>query len=203
MKMKKNEFLAALSRRLSALPPEEAEKSLSFYAEMIDDRVEDGMTQEEAVAALGSLDEIVASIINQLPLATVVKERVNSSRKKAKSPTLWMILAICGFPIWLPLTLVFVILVLTVYMVAWILIAALVAVLLALVASGVLGIIVGLIRCIGLGVGIGLFTMGVGILCAGLVILGVYPVGWLVRRLVQFTAWFGRKVKELFLRKVA
>ncbi|MBQ5504501.1 MAG: DUF1700 domain-containing protein, partial [Oscillospiraceae bacterium] len=55
--MNKKDFLDELCRRLRTFPPQEAEKTVSFYSEAIDDRVEDGMTEEEAVRELGSLDD--------------------------------------------------------------------------------------------------------------------------------------------------
>lgn len=61
--MKKTEFLRLLRQRLSSLPNDEAEKSAAFYSEAIDDRTEEGMSEEEAVEALGSLDYIVGSIL--------------------------------------------------------------------------------------------------------------------------------------------
>ncbi len=60
--MKKAEFLALLRERLADFSNEDAEKSAAFYSEMIDDRMEEGMTEEEAVAALVNLDDIVRSI---------------------------------------------------------------------------------------------------------------------------------------------
>ena len=180
---------------------EEMEKSLSYYEEMLDDRVEDGMTEEEAVAALGSLDDIVASIVNQLPLSAVVKRRVKSSRDGAKNKTLWMVLAICGFPIWLPLVITFAVLVLVVYVVAWVLIVSLYAVVVALGAAGILGLLVGLIRCVTQGLPVGLFSIGLAVICAGLTMMSVLPMWRLSRRLPTFTVWFGRKIKEMFLDK--
>lgn len=53
--MTKAEFLAALKR---ALPEDEAEQTLAFYNEMIDDRMEDGMSEEEAVAAMGPVSQL-------------------------------------------------------------------------------------------------------------------------------------------------
>ena len=52
--MNKTEFLDALRHALGKLPSYEVEQSIAFYAEMIDDRIEDGMSEQEAVAALGS-----------------------------------------------------------------------------------------------------------------------------------------------------
>ena len=43
--MTKQEFLRELWNRLTELPQEDVEKSLDYYSEMIDDRVEDGLTE--------------------------------------------------------------------------------------------------------------------------------------------------------------
>ena len=56
-------FLKALSQKLSVLPKEEREKSLNFYEEIIDDKIEEVLTVQEAVESLGSIDEIVADIL--------------------------------------------------------------------------------------------------------------------------------------------
>ena len=47
--MRKTEFLERLRAALNALPEEEAKKTIAYYAEMIDDRIEDGMSEEEAI----------------------------------------------------------------------------------------------------------------------------------------------------------
>ena len=50
--MNKTEFVNQLSAGLMGLSQEDIKRSVDFYAEMIDDRIEDGMPEEEAVAAL-------------------------------------------------------------------------------------------------------------------------------------------------------
>ena len=82
--MTRDEFLAALTHRLGYLPYGEVKKTVDFYREAIADRMEDGMTEAEAVAALGSLDEIVREIEMNLPLSTVVKTRVDDARERAR-----------------------------------------------------------------------------------------------------------------------
>ena len=62
--MRKQEFIYQLWKKLSDLPKEEVEERLSFYAEMIDDRMEEGLSEEEAVAAIGSTDEIAGQIVD-------------------------------------------------------------------------------------------------------------------------------------------
>ena len=46
--MRKAEFLRELEKRLQGLPKDEIDSRLAFYSEMIDDRIEDGKTEEEA-----------------------------------------------------------------------------------------------------------------------------------------------------------
>ena len=47
--MNKVEFLEQLRRGLNGLPQEEIEERVTFYSEMIDDRIEEGFSEEEAV----------------------------------------------------------------------------------------------------------------------------------------------------------
>ena len=44
--MTKSAFLAELSGRLTALPQSEIEKSVAYYSEIIDDRIEEGLDEE-------------------------------------------------------------------------------------------------------------------------------------------------------------
>jgi len=53
--MNKQEFIEALYRRLSDLPWQDVEERLNFYGEMIEDHMEEGLSEEEAVASMGSV----------------------------------------------------------------------------------------------------------------------------------------------------
>lgn len=61
--MTRAEFLTQLDHRLSVLSKEEADEYLDYYAEMLADRMEDGMSEEDAVASLESVDTIAARIL--------------------------------------------------------------------------------------------------------------------------------------------
>lgn len=61
--MTRSEFLNALYRRLSGMSREEAEQYLTYYAEMLADRMEEGMTEEEAVASMEDVDAIAQRIL--------------------------------------------------------------------------------------------------------------------------------------------
>ncbi|MBR6725619.1 MAG: DUF1700 domain-containing protein, partial [Clostridia bacterium] len=95
--MNKEQFLIELAAALAGLPEEDIEKSLEYYSEMIDDRTEDGLSEEEAVAALGTIAEIRAQIIKDTPLPKIIKEKV----KPKRSFRGWEIaVIIIGFPLW-------------------------------------------------------------------------------------------------------
>lgn len=65
--MKKQEFLTALWKQLSDMPNDDVERSLDYYSEMIDDRVEAGMSEEDAVAEIGSVEEAAKQIMADAP----------------------------------------------------------------------------------------------------------------------------------------
>ena len=70
--MNKDQFLEELRKKLSGLPQEDIDERLAFYSEMIDDRMEEGITEEDAVAGLGTVDSVVEQIMSEIPL-TVMK----------------------------------------------------------------------------------------------------------------------------------
>lgn len=61
--MTRAQFLNDLYRRLSGLTQEQAEQHLTYYAEMLADRMEEGMSEEEAVASMEPVDVIVQRIL--------------------------------------------------------------------------------------------------------------------------------------------
>ena len=63
--MNKHEFLQKLEALLAGLSTKEKEEQLTFYREMIEDRIEDGLSEEEAVQAIGSAEAIAAQILSE------------------------------------------------------------------------------------------------------------------------------------------
>ena len=49
--MTKNEFLSSLRSKLQGLPPADIDERIGFYSEMIDDRMDEGKSEEEAISA--------------------------------------------------------------------------------------------------------------------------------------------------------
>ena len=56
---------------------------IEFYAEMIDDRMEDGMSEEEAVAAMEDIDRVIAQAKLDRPLPALMLDKVKESHEKA------------------------------------------------------------------------------------------------------------------------
>ena len=98
--MDKIDFLSALENALAGLPADDIDRSIDYYSEMIDDMTENGLSEEEAISSVGSLDEIVNQIITEIPITKLVKERI---KKKRALGTFEIILLILGSPIWLSL----------------------------------------------------------------------------------------------------
>ena len=120
--MIKSQFLSELEHRLGTLPKAEIERAIQFYSEMIDDRKEEGLTEPEAVAALGSLDDIVSEVLAGAASGQPVEYR----RKKPNSHVvllilgspLWFVMIVLGICVWFILILALWILVLAGWIVA-------------------------------------------------------------------------------------
>ena len=64
--MNKQEYLASLRAALACLPESEIEESVAFYTEMIDDRVADGLTEEEAEAEITGIEDEIKARMTEL-----------------------------------------------------------------------------------------------------------------------------------------
>ena len=115
--MKKEEFLTKLRSQLVGLPESDVEERIEFYSEAIDDRIEEGQTEEEAVRAVGGVDEAVTKIAEETPMSKLVIESIN---KRKRMSGLEIVLLILGFPLWFPLLLTAFILCFVFYLLIWV-----------------------------------------------------------------------------------
>lgn len=77
--MTRREFLNNLYRRLGNLSREQAEQHLTYYAEMLADRMEEGMSEEEAVASMEDVDTIAQRILQDEGVPPVYPDPAPSS----------------------------------------------------------------------------------------------------------------------------
>ena len=145
--MTKQSFLDQLRSGLSPLPKEAREEYLSFYTEMLDDRMEEGMEEEQAVQELGTVEEILSRIYTEVPLSALVKEKITPKRRLKPLEIVFLIL---GSPIWLSLLLAALAVLLSLAVCIWSIVisvwsvfAATVACSFAFLASGVIFVLQG------------------------------------------------------------
>jgi len=182
--MTKNEFLDSLMQKLEGLPAEDMDRSLQYYREMIDDRIDCGASEEEAVAAMGSVEEIAAQIIAETPLPPAV---IGEEKKKRRLTPMEIVLLVLGFPLWFSLLAAAVAVVASVIISFWAVVVSLYAVVLALGISAIACLISMLILFFS---GKGLLAAafcGVSLVCIGLGILLLLGTGYTVKGLVWLT----------------
>ena len=196
--MTRLEFLAALRERLCGLPEEDISRICDYYSEIIDDRVEDGTDEQEAVAALGTVEEIVAEVLGETPLPRLIKERVRPRRELRG----WEIaLIVVGSPLWVSLLIAAAAIVLSVYIVLWAVVISLYSIVAALGVCAVAGAVGLVFPAARDGAAAGLVSAGGGLICAGLAILALLGCN----RAAKGIALLGRKlllaIKFSFVRR--
>ncbi|MBQ3870502.1 MAG: DUF1700 domain-containing protein [Clostridia bacterium] len=193
--MNKEEFLNELRKGLSHLPEQDADERVAFYSEMIDDRIEEGATEEEAVAASGSVEDIVLS---ETPLTKIVAEKIKPKRRLKG----WEIaLIILGFPLWLPLLIAAFAVILSLYIVIWSLIISLWAVEAALLVCAVAGLIGAVVFAINGNVPVAVASAGLCLLSAGLAIFMFYCCFYASKGILKLTKKALLGVKRSFTGK--
>lgn len=114
--MNKNTFFETLKVKLAGIPEKELQQAIDYYDEIISDKVEDGISEQDAIESLGSIDEIVKSILSDIPIKKLVKEKFGLKRKLK---TWEIVLLSLTSIIWVPLLIVFMAIILTLYICLW------------------------------------------------------------------------------------
>lgn len=209
--MNKADFLAALEKQLKKLKKSDRKRFLEYYREIIEDTVEDGCTEEEAIRRIGTPEEVAREILIE---QTDHLEESASASKKAVTITLLVI----GSPLWATVLLLLVglglsaaliaaslalaggFLVFAVYLILWCIpfmtgSCSIAALILA---------VISLIGAIPIGIGtlpLGVVQFGVGIGMIGIFILTALVTVKLGKLFANATVSFTRWLKNLFRRK--
>ena len=196
--MNKSEFLAELREGLAGLPQDDVEKRIAFYGEMIDDRMEEGITEDDAVGMFGGVDAIVSQTVADIPLAKLVKEKITPKRRLKA----WEIVLIClGFPLWFPLLIAACAVAFSLYVVAWSLIISLWAIEVSFVASAVACLAAGTANIIRGNTLFGVTLIGAAVFLAGLSILMFFGCIALSKGIIRLTKKATVGIKSLFIKK--
>lgn len=196
--MNKLDFLFELEKRLQALPDQEKKQALEYYFEIIDDRMDCGMTEEEAVAACGNVDEIAKQIIMDTPLTKLVKQK-NKSRRRMQA---WeIVLLILGFPIWFSLGVAVFCVLLAISICLW---AVVLCVFVCSITCGACAFALSVAAIVSVVTGNylpGLFLLGCSMICTGLTILFFLLGKYCGKGVVGLHKLTFRGIKRCFIRK--
>lgn len=192
--MNKADFLERLATALKSLPPSEIKKSLAYYSEIIDDRIEEGMSEEEAVSGLGSIEEISREVmLDATPLPELIRTRVIPNGPASMSD---VVLLILGSPLFILLSaLIFVF-----YMCVWLVIITLFLTQFSFGLTGVAAIIASVVD-FSSNISIRLLMVCSGLVCLGIGIFTYSPIKKGSKKIIRLTTWFLRNIKLLFIQK--
>ena len=174
--MNKKQFCTLLENELRIyLSSEEVYKTLNFFKEMIDDRVDEGLSEEQAVSQLGNIDDIVGQILDEHNIGKKQTKLVWRFIPRKISTELGFIITVLLFPAWITI---------------FSLVASLFIVILSIIFSIVLSIIAIFIGGILLilkspfyliyerNISYFLDTLGFGFVISGAGLIGIY---WLIK----------------------
>ena len=196
--MTKQDFIGELRKKLSGLPFGDIDDRINFYGEMIDDMIEEGCGEEDAVYAIGTVDEIAEQIIAETPFLKIAKERIKP-KKRLSAAT--VVLLVLGSPIWLSLCIAAAAVILSLYAVLWVLIVSLWAVFAAIAACALGGVAAGVmffVRGTLLSAGA---IIGAALICAGLSIFLFFGCLSSTKGMALLTKKIALGIKKCFIRK--
>lgn len=159
--MNKKEYLEELRAALDGADKDEIARTLEFYSELIDDALEDGVSEEEAVSGLESPNNVAARIKSE----TVVEG------KKVMHTALFITAVVLSSPIWLPVLVSVVAVIFSVYVSLWAVIVSLIAASIGAAAGSVAGVVTAVLMYSSSGAADSLFVLGASFAAAG---IGVY-----------------------------
>ena len=209
MTVNKMQFLQSVREQTAGMPLTEINRLLEYYSEMIDEAMEEGMSEEEATAHLGTWEEICAQIeefrTSEPQPTEPIKEDFTEEQqnpipekkpKKRISLPMWaVVLLILTSPVWgaivLALGIAAFAVIVSLVVIGGALVISLFAVVLSLAVVGVVGIPAAFVLLVTSSIAPFLLTLGGGLVCAGLAILGTLL-------LLPFASFFVTCVKALY-----
>ena len=197
--MKKEEFLDRLRIKLEGLPKQEIDERVEFYSEMIADRMEEGLSEEEAVSKIGSAEELAWQIISETPLTGTPKSK---TKPKKKLSALEITLLAVGSPIWLSLLIAAGAVVFSGYVTVCAVMIALWAVGGAFVGCAVGGVFLCGLNVYLSNIPLSIFALGAACVLAGLAIFWFYLCKTSTKAVAVLAKKAGGVLKNCFRRRV-
>ena len=192
--MNKEKFLKLLRKALSTLPRREVNERVNFYGEMIDDRMEEGLSEEEALARVGSVEEIARQILAEAD----VEIRGKSGRRLRA----WeIVLLALGSPLWIALLAAAFAVVISLLAALWSVIVSFWSVFASLAGSAFGMIVCGVVLAITGEWLMGAVMLGVAMVCAGLAIFAFFGCKAATKGAVFLSKWTVIGIIRFFKRK--
>lgn len=190
--MNKKYFLLELEHELKGLRKSELEKFLTYYSEMIDDYLEDGSSEDEAIRRVGSPAEIAQEILEDS--SSLMGDRPLPSK------IFIGILLVLGSPLWGSLLLAVLLLALSAYVILWC----------VPVCTGALSLAALLVALVSIPGSVPLFLssgitgsvqLGLGLFMGGATLLSALLTWYLVRLFVKPTKALTQKLTSVIYRR--
>lgn len=198
--MTKQEFIDEVKNGLTGLAETDIQKAMEFYTEAIDDRIDDGLSEEQAVAEIGTPAEITEKILMDTPLPKLVKAQ--TATKPAKTWRVWeIILIVLGSPVWLPVGIALFAVVLALCIA---LLAVVFSLIIAVFASGVGGVVSIFASLTGIAMGKGMpfvVQLAGSLVITGIAFLLFIPIKAGFLWLIDYISVSVRKIKQRFIDK--
>ena len=114
--MTKKKFLSKLKKRIPRSHRHNRDSIIAFYSEMIDDKIEEGLTEQEAVYDVGTVEDAISRLVSEHPESdpTQIKPEIYRPLRPFE-----ILLIVLGSPVWISILLVSFAVILTFYLVSW------------------------------------------------------------------------------------
>ena len=196
--MDKNEFIRNIRKGLDGIPEEDINHWCEYYSELIYDRIDEGMSEEEAVLTLGDTESIVKEILADTSFVTLVKRKV---KKKSTYNGLGITAIIIGAPVWIPILIAVIAVLLSLYVTLWSIVISVWAVTVSFFASSLGTLFLSIRYLIETGVYEFFIAFGITLFLIGMGIVANMFSKLITKVLINLTKVFIRKLKLLFTRK--
>lgn len=177
--MNKRSFIEQLNKSLRNINSDERRNIIEYYSEIIDDKIENGMSEKEAVKELGSIDLIIGQCKSEYIMKNMDYKRENKSdNKKEKRPSngrnIFILISLCTSIIWFPIAFAFIITLFVLSIAMFVVSLAVVVAIFALAISVIpdLLFLKDIVSNIDLLLAIGIYLIGVGtisLICYGII----------------------------------
>lgn len=192
------QYLERLGRALGALSEDDRTASIDYYREMIQDRLESGMSEREAVQDLEPPESAAAAITNELPALP----RAIANGRRLGEPLFWILL-IVGSPVWLTIMALLLLVILGAYLLIW----ASILIIWAFAGIGLAAGLSALLICIWSiskqPTAFTLLILAMGLGCTAIGMLAIPLATAFTRIIVRASAWLTRSIRSLYAHEKA